>query len=41
MGTNAQQKLDTLLFWNKHGLNATRDAFQCEPIPLVPLAQGL
>ena len=27
MGTNAEQKLDAI-FWNKHGLNTTRDAFQ-------------
>ena len=26
MGTNAQQKLDALTFWDNHGLNATRDA---------------
>ena len=28
MSTNAQQKLDTLGFWNKHGLDATRDAYK-------------
>ena len=28
MGTQAQQKLDALTFWNKHGLNATQDAFK-------------
>ena len=27
MGSNAEQKLDAL-FWDKHGLHATRDAFQ-------------
>ena len=28
MGTQAQQKLDALTFWNNHRLNATRDAFK-------------
>ena len=28
MSTNAQQKLDALRFWNKHGLNATSDAYK-------------
>ena len=28
MGTHAQQKLEAPTFWNKHGLNATRDAFK-------------
>lgn len=28
MSTNAQQELDALGFWNKHGLNATSDAYK-------------
>lgn len=27
MGTTAEKKLEALEFWNKYGLNATRDAF--------------
>ena len=27
MSTTAQQKLEALAFWRKHGLDATRDAF--------------
>ena len=28
MGTATQQKHDALVFWDKYGLNATRDAFK-------------
>ena len=28
MGTQAECKLEALEFWNKHGINATQDAFK-------------
>ncbi len=38
MSTNAQQKLDALGFRNKHGLNATRDAYGCRGDACVALS---
>ena len=33
---NAQQKLDALEFWNKHGLDVTRDAYKVSSSTLYP-----
>ena len=41
MGTATQQKHDTLVFWDKYELNATRDAFKISRDHLTPLETGL